>query len=338
MVDGSKLKPGDTIMLSGTYPVAPYFKNLQNMKITNDGPVTLLSGLKHANCKEWGLIGNNKDPFKISEPKEGAQGIQVYDRSTDFEIAYLILEGIAFAGIMAKDDGQKRGGPFVMKNIKIHHNKISKTGGEGLYIGGTNPSGHDLESVEIYDNELTDTGWDGVQLGNCVKGAVIRDNRITRTGLNALRPHEAPQDNGIQIGDRTKGDVMRNKIRGAKGNGIICLGTGVHMYKNEIYSPGESGFYIDDRADTKEGFRLTENLVVNPVAYCVSLHANKGLLNYATNNMLINPGGIKYLQGKDRNAFFEMDADVKLKEYNNYQRDEASGWENMPLSEYLTSR
>lgn len=338
LVDGKNFKPDDVIVLSGTYPVTPYFKNLSEVMITNEGPVSLLSGLKFDNCREWTITGNRKDPFRLTEPKAGASGIAVYNRSSDFEIAYLIIENCGFAGIMAKDDGAKRGGDFTMRNVKIHHNKISKTGGEGLYIGGTNPAGHDLDNVEIYENEITDTGWDGMQLGNCVSGASIHDNRITRTGTNIKRPQDEPQDNGIQIGDRTKGVVMRNKIRDARGNGIICLGTGVHMYLNQIYNAGESGIYADDRIDTLEGFRFTENLIMNPKVHCIALHANKGLVNEASNNMLLNPGSIKMLQGSMRSPFIEKDELVICTERNNYMEDEPSFWRNMRLSDYYANR
>lgn len=310
MVDGSKIKPGSTIVLSGIYPVAPYFKNLLDVMITNEGPVSLLSGPKFDNCKEWGLLGNRKDPFRISSPKSGAMGIQVYGRSTDFDLSYLIIDNCSFAGIMCKDDGAKRGGDFTMRNIKIHHCKISKTGGEGLYIGGTNPASHDLEDVEIYENEITDTGWDGVQLGNCVSGGVIRDNKITRTGLNVVLPKDAPQDNGIQVGQRTKGKIYRNKIVDAKGNAIICMGSDCDIYENKLFRAGESGIFSDTRPDSTEGNKFRYNWILVPGMFGIAARDTfkKGVKNLAKDNTIFNPG----------KQFFENGNDLDPFENNNY--------------------
>lgn len=310
IVTGDKVKPGDTVLLSGIYPVTPYFKGLDRVEITNEGPVELFSSLKFANCKNFSLIGNKKDPIRIKAQTKDSSGITVYDRSTDFEFAYLEISETAFAGIMAKDDGAKRGGDFTMRNVKIHNCKISKTGGEGLYIGGTNPAGHDLESVEIYDNEITDTGWDGLQLGNCVKGAIVRDNRITRTGLNIRRLQDEVQDNGIQIGDRTKGKVYRNTIRDVRGNGIIALGTGCDIYDNRIFRAGESGIYSDTRADSTEPNTFRSNWILAPKMYCIACRdrEKKGFKNKATDNRLFNPG----------KAFFENGNDLTDSKNNNF--------------------
>lgn len=343
VVDGSAMEPGSTILMRGNYPKTPYFKNLFKVKITNDGPTTLLSSLKAVDSTEWGLVGNKKDPFKITAPQidtkgNKSSGVTIYGRSSDFEIAYMIIEDCSFAGIMAKDDGLKRGGDFVMQNLKLHHNQISRTGGEPFYIGQTKPTGHDLKNVEINNNIIRKAGWDAIQIANCVSGMLIHHNDIDETGLNIHKPEEEVQDNGIQIGERTKGKVYQNELRGVRGQGIICIGTGVEISLNQIYSPGESGIYCDDRGDTVEGFRLIENLIVSPVAHCIALHANKGLVNFVENNILMNPGSFKMLQNTKRSPFIEKDELVQSVERNNYMEDEGSYWRNMKLSDYYRNR
>lgn len=334
---GDKIKPGDTVILSGIYPVGQYCEDLVDVTITNEGPVFLKSGLKFKNCQNIRLVGNEKDQFKISEPKAGASGISIYGRSSDFEIAYLLLSEIAFAGIMCKDDGILRG-QFTMRNIHIHDNVIELTGGEGIYIGQTKPEGHDLENVHVHHNVIRKTGWDGMQFANVVWRLSVHDNEITETGLNIKRKEDEVQDNGIQIGERTSGEVFKNIIRKTRGQGIICFGSGVIFTLNEIYDAGESGFYIDDRVNTTEGFKLIENLVVRPKVHCIAIHANKGLLNEVISNMLLNPGSLKMLQGTLRSPFIEKDDAVIVKELNNYMEDEGTWFRNMKLSDYFLNR
>lgn len=310
VVDGLKVKPGDTVILSGIYPVSPYFKGLDRVEITNEGPVELFTSVKFDNCKSFSFKGTPKIPIRVKSQKKDTSGVTAYNRSTDFEWAYLEISETSFAGFMAKSDGEKRGGDFTMRNLKIHHNKISKTGGEGMYIGATNPAGHDLESVEIYDNELTDIGWDGIQLGNCVKGGIIRDNRITRTGVNITRKEDEVQDNGLQIGDRSKVKIYRNTIRDVRGNGIIALGTGCDIYDNRIFRAGESGIYSDTRADSTEPNTFRSNWILAPKMYCIACRdrENKGFKNKATDNRLFNPG----------KAFFENGNDLTDSKNNNF--------------------
>lgn len=324
IVDGSKVKPGDTVILSGVYQITPYFKGLDGVTITNDGPVHLQSSVKFDNCRNFKLLGNQKDVFKISALQDGASGVAIYNKSTDFEIAHLLISGTAFAGIMCKDDGQKRGGGFTMRGVHIHHNVIELTGGECLYIGGTDPKGHDLQDVHVHDNKVLKSGWDGMQFGNVVAGLSVHDNQITGTGLNIRRLQDEVQDNGIQIGDRSKGKVYRNTIRDARGNGIIALGTGCDIYDNKIFSAGESGIFLDSRPDTTEVTILRANTIILPKMYGIAMMDthNKGLKNTATHNMILNPG----------KQYFKNGNGIDLKEFNNYTDL------NIYLAEYLMNK
>lgn len=311
IIEGGKVKPGDTVVLSGVYPVAPYCKGLVMVTITNEGPVHLQSGLKVDNCRSLKVIDSTKKyQFKISEPKSGASGINVYNRSTDIEIAYLVITDCSFSGIMIKDDGATRESGFVMQNIHVHHNKISKTGGEPIYIGETKATGHDLKGVHVHDNIISDGGWDGIQVANCVEDCLIHDNRITNVGINAILQKDKPQDNGIQIGERTKAKVYRNKIVDARGQGIIVFGTGCDVYDNRIFRAGESGIYSDTRADSTEPNTFRSNWILAPKMYCIACRdrEKKGFKNKATDNRLFNPG----------KAFFENGNDLTDSKNNNF--------------------
>lgn len=295
-----------------------------NPVIVGGGSVTVAATLSYAlkfdACKHFHL--------QRTHVIGGNLGVTADKLSSDFEISFLEISKTGFAAVMAKDDSQKVGGPFVMRNVKLHHLVISDTGGEGLYIGSTSLDGHDLENVEISHCLIRRSGWDGLQLGHCTAGASVHDNRIEDTGL----AKKQFQGNGIQLGDRTGALCFNNVIKRTYGNGIICLGSGTHVYGNKIHHAGENGIYCDDRPDTKEGFMFINNEIVSPAVYCLSLHANKGLQNEALNNMFVLPGGYAAAVGTNRNPFLERDKDVVVKELNNLSSMDAG------LAAYLLNR
>lgn len=353
LIDGAALgiKPGDIIAIDRAkkYSEPFHFTNIHGtpesrVVITTAGGSVIREvgagfsyAFKFTNCTDWKLSGE----IELGGGNKDSIGIACEKGTSDFEIEGMDIHTVGFACIMAKDNGAFLG-DFVLQNVKIHHNKCHHSGGEGMYLGNsatrdskTGKINHELKNVLVYDNEFDNNGWEPIQLGRGVSGCEIFRNRISNYGTKNTQY----QNNGIQIGDGSAGLLCYdNIIRKGAGNGIICLGSGVHIYRNTIVDAGENGIYSDDRADTMEGFKFTENVIVNPKTYCIGIHANRGLLNHATSNMLINPGGIKALRGTERNAFLEKDNAVVLKEFNNYQRDEASGFENMTLSSYLSSK
>lgn len=316
-IDGIALgiKPGDGIVVDSKnqYSQPLHFSNLSGVNIVTEGRVDLSVGtgfayvVKFTNCNKFKLSGD----FHLSGGNKDSIGITCESKTTEFEIEGVEIFNTGFAGIMAKDNLSKRG-EFTMKDVKIHHCLIRDTGGEGLYIGNSSPSGHDLENISIYANKIVKTGWDGLQLGCCVKGGLVYDNVIEDAGTKRT----IYQNNGIQIGERTKALVYNNVVKRSSGNGIIILGSGVHAYRNRIFSAGENGIYADDRADTTEGFKFTDNLIVSPASYCMTIEANKGLINEVRDSILLNPGQSAPLANK----FINRGSTVIVKENNNVCR------------------
>lgn len=273
MISGDKVKPGHSVVLSGTYTNL-FFKNLQSVKITNDGPVTVQSGLKFDNCKQWGLVGSGKDPLQISAPQPDAMGINIYNRSTDFEVAFVEIFNTGFAGLMGKSDpttDEAMRGNFTMANCSIHDNYIHDTKGEGIYLGnsfyvnGVMTNGklrypHDVVNLRVYNNRVVNTGWEAIQVGCGVTGTMVYDNIVENYGT-ANRPQ---QNNGLQLGEGTGGLCFRNKIRKGTGNGMIVLGVDNIVFENDIIDAGEHGIYCAKRMEGGVGFKFIRNVVANP--------------------------------------------------------------------------
>lgn len=270
-------------------------------------PSNLSYGLKFDNCRNFRLTGTHV--------KGGNIGITCEKRSTDFEIDHCEVSGTGFAGIMAKDDGEKRTdpNPFVMQNVSIHHNYLHDTGGEGVYIGNSSYlKGHDLKHVHVFKNTFKNTGLESIQLGNCIEGAKIYKNTIDNYGTK----NEKFQNNGVQVGEGTGGLCYRNVIRSGTGNGIIVLGIADNIiHGNVILYAGENGIYCDDRISLGTGFKFTGNIIVKPKVDCFGIQANKGLQNEITNNLFVLPGSFGVMPTRD--SFLNKGTDVIVKESDN---------------------
>lgn len=281
-------------------------------------PLTNSYGIKFDNCQNFKLR---------TSVKGGHIGISVEKKSTDFELDTCEVSGTGFCGVMAKDDTAPRG-TFTMQNISIHDCFVHDCGltkegdgkykGEGLYIGGTAATSHDLRNVKVFRNRILNTKWDGMQVGQGIEGVEIHHNRIENYGL----AKEPVQSNGIQIGNRTGGECYENLIMNGSGNGIIVLGDATNIvYRNMIISAGENGIFCDDRESVGTGFKFMDNVIVSPKLDCLKIQANKGLLNEARDNVFIRPGSL-VIPGRDN--FVNKGSDVILKETNNLRSMDGS--------------
>lgn len=320
-IDGIErgIKPGDVIVLDAknTYSQPPHFTNLSGVTVTTVGKIELAmaSGfayvVKFGRCSKIKMTGD----FHLSGGNKDSIGISVEDRSTDIEIEGVHIHSTGFAAIMAKDNGAAKG-TFTMRNIKIHHCQIENTGGEGLYIGNSSFSGHALENVSIYKNHIEKSGWDGIQLG-CTTNGQIYENEIIDCGTK----DKPGQRNGIQVGEGTKALVYRNLVRNARGNGVIVLGTGSHIYDNKLFECGEAGIFSDAREGTVEAHKFTKNEIILPKSFGIA-DRNKKFPSVVKNNLILNPGI----------RFFENGPEIDPSDNNNFKEM------NMPLAEFYLKK
>lgn len=312
------LGPGDVICLkAGT--------NYGNLKFVNivgsasnpiiikncGGQVTISANasfsLKTEKSRYFRITGSgSSDYYGIVLKNANSIGLTLDILSTDFEVDRLEIANVGFAGIMAKTD-PKCGEPydrskFTMQNIKLHHNYIHDTDGEGIYVGnsfyakGVSTScgqlmPHAIKNAKIYSNIVKRTGWDGIQVGSATDGCEIYNNTVEDYGIRK----NAPQNNGLQIGEGTTGPCFNNVIKNGHGNGMIVLGKGDNViFNNLIINPGEHGAFIDARppATTGSGFKFFNNTVISPGKDGVRIYATQsGLYNQVKNNLIV--GGDK---------------------------------------------
>src|SRR5690606_36096722 len=206
---------------------------------------------------------------------------------------------------------------FVMKNVRIHHNHISGTNGEGIYAGNSFFGGmqtdcgvklpHEIHGIEIHHNIVEDTGWEGIQLGCATKGASIHNNIVRNYGTRNTNA----QNNGIQISSGTGGLCYNNLIEGGTGNGIIVFGIGDNViFNNIVRYAGNFGIFADERDTPGRGFVFLNNTILEPKSDGLRIYAELVPENVFINNVIAKPGSGVFVK--------KLNNDVKITMSNNY--------------------
>ncbi|MEX6691260.1 PKD domain-containing protein [Danxiaibacter flavus] len=156
-----------------------------------------------------------------------------------------------------------RGTGFIQMDTFIHDNLIYDSGGEAMYLGGTQadeasnyytPSGPDINgntvskcfwtalfNTKVYRNRVDSSGWDGIQCGNCFRGTEVHDNIVLNTGVAQV----ANQSAGMSINNGFVGDIYNNIVD----NNIIMqpFKGRTRVFCNTIIKYlGNDAFYIID--------------------------------------------------------------------------------------------
>lgn len=325
-VDGSVLGvgPGDRVCV--TAGERDYLR-LQSFVGSAEAPVTVLNcgGVVHIRNEDraYALVveGSSRhfritgtgDPahfygFRVSAPDEepwAGVGVWLLDKSSDYEIDHMEIYETGFAGVSAKTDplcdGSADQGVFVQRNTHLHHLWIHDTGGEGLYIGSTQSSGHTvtcdgvqethqphyLEEVFVHDNIIEDTGWDGAQIGMAHVGCRFHDNVIRRVGLSAVQY----QQQGLQIGTYSSCEVYGNVIEDGPAMGIIVLGAGdTRIYNNVIRGFDGDGVYANARDEgAGKRYELLFNSIGDYGGNAITVFGGALGPSRAVNNVVVGP-------------------------------------------------
>lgn len=248
------------------------------------------SAIEFQRCEHIRLTGsgdaNRLFGLEIRSTREGAQGVNITNLSSDIELDHLEIAEAGFAGIMAKTDpvcslpqGWRSTG-YEMKNILIHDNKIERTRGEGIYIGYTGSTrwntnracegqaiyGHWLSGVEVYNNLISYTGLDAIQLNLVRDNGKIYNNRIQLYGLNELTFQDYAMSLGAGKYEVFNNQIINDQVDRGKGIQVISGSSGLAIYNNLIVRPQSHAIFLHMRSpfNGDEGYLIAQNTLVEP--------------------------------------------------------------------------
>ncbi|HEX4450906.1 MAG TPA: hypothetical protein VH143_08560 [Kofleriaceae bacterium] len=116
----------------------------------------------------------------------------------NFEIEYVEVQRSGFAGIRLLNDPTTTD---PMPNVSVHDTYVHDTGAEGYYFGWTgDPPSNKLAGLQVYNNRIVRTGNEALQIQDLGDGSHVYNNTFVSGGLhwfdNGLGRY---QDNNSQI-------------------------------------------------------------------------------------------------------------------------------------------
>lgn len=328
-IDGSSIKPGDTIVLKAANNPYTYFAvgNLYGTKecpitiINEGGQVTLTNGMAIDNCRFVNISGNGNSKeeygFKIEDPASNGVGIDIHGRSAFIEVQHIFIHNKTY-GFWVKQEGtcidSLQFPNWIINNIYIHHNKIVKMNQEGMYLGSTDPNGARqvncngkittprplrLGNIKVHDNIVDSTNRSGIQL-SCGSTAMneIYNNTVTNCGFEL----SDIQGNGISLGGYSSAKIYNNHIDHTYALGIMCLGSGKILIRdNNINNSGNlnghtangmAGIMIDTRPTSpvdSTNFIILNNKIGANTDHAIRVY--KTVDTYAKGNVICNNSG-----------------------------------------------
>ncbi|MEP6684296.1 MAG: right-handed parallel beta-helix repeat-containing protein [Parafilimonas sp.] len=330
-IDGNSLSynPGDTLVLKAANNPYTYFAlgdlhgtaNCPVTIINEGGQVNLINGMALDNCRFINITGegNSKENygFKIEDPGSQGVGIDIHGRSAFIEIQHIFIHSKTY-GLWIKQEGScvdsLQFPNWIINNIYIHDNKISKMNQEGMYLGSTDPNGaRDVQcngqtihpkplrlgNIKVYNNIVDSTNRSGIQL-SCGSGLLneIFNNTISNSGFEL----SDVQGNGISLGGYTSAKVYNNNINHTYALGILCLGSGKILIKNNTINNsgnlnghaanGMAGIMVDTRPTDpvdSTNFFILDNIIGSNTDHAIRVY--KTVDSYAKGNVICNNSG-----------------------------------------------
>lgn len=215
---------------------------------------------------------------------------------------------------------------FTQYDLKVHHNYMHNTDGEGFYLGyfssetqyHTNSLGeavsyraHKMIDTKVYRNTFYRCGWDSVQVNNAYGATEIAHNTLIDTAWYG----QPNQSSGISTS--LEGKIYGNTIIGGNGPGIqMGLLGATQIFNNIIVRPeGQHCIYLLGSVDNPEQAVIPNNVLVDifnnnlitdgggcPLGSTVVIDYNNVVL---TNNIMKYLGNMYYGQSAELYALWD---------------------------------
>jgi len=190
--------------------------------------------------------------------------------ATGYELEFLEIERSGFAGLRLLNPWED--GELPMADVRVHDNYIHDTDGEGVYFGWTGgPPSNITSGLQFYNNRLVRTGNEALQIQDIGDGSEIHHNVVAFAALhwrdNGLGAY---QDGNSQISIR-EGEVSIHHNVFIGGAGVIGsfwsapqAGDGprtVSFHDNYLADVRNLPFYFGGQSEAGSSFTFEGNAV-----------------------------------------------------------------------------
>ncbi|HEY4176709.1 MAG TPA: hypothetical protein VGM90_07755 [Kofleriaceae bacterium] len=213
---------------------------------------------------KYGIVSD--DDYALSAPYLH-MGIAVDGGATDFEIEYVEVARSGFAGIRLINDHTM---DLPMRNVRVHDTYIHDTDGEGFYFGWTGaPPSNLLPGLQIYNNRLIRTGNEALQIQDLGNGSHVHHNTIISGGLHWF-------DNGLGRYQDSNSQVLTREGTIEFDHNVFIDGAGsllsffsspetndgdrhVTFHDNYFSDAADLGIYINGTSTASSSFMFEHN-------------------------------------------------------------------------------
>ena len=173
----------------------------------------------------------SKVPMK---PESNVSLIVPYPITSDFEISFVEVTKVGFAGFTIKTDNLNQTilnatgytiNNYTMNNVYIHDNYIHDIGSEGIYLGSTQSQSeqHAFNNLRISNNRILRTGTEGLQVGQLGDGCEIYNNVVALSAIDWKDSFQTYQDNSLQVTFRYGQSSVHHNVFIGAGDSIISF-------------------------------------------------------------------------------------------------------------------
>lgn len=211
-----------------------------------------------------GNYANSTGKYGIEVSHTVSSGVAVGGGATNFELEFIEVGYVGFAGLLIKTDNVP---DAHMDGVKIHDMYIHDSESEGVYMGNTSGKPneqHKFTNLEFYNNRIIRSGTEGLQLTNMGDGVHVHHNVVVLNALDWKNPFQIYQEGCFQYTARDgKASIHDNIFIGGAGNlfhiqflaadgEILTTGEDeVHVYNN-YFSHGRNYFSYILRHDSNK--------------------------------------------------------------------------------------
>lgn len=222
----------------------------------------------HGDCAYAGSAGSYGIVVNDELVRDSVSGIGIGGGATDFEIEYVEVALVGFAGMLIKTDDNASA---TMRNVRIHDTYIHDTRSEGFYIGSTQGQPqHQIIDLELYNNRVLRSGTEAIQVGQIGGGVRIHHNVFGPSAIDWRDSFQAFQDGNLQLAIRAGSlEVDHNIFLGAAGSMLGLFGAEVaddgpgdlvHIHDNYFAHTRNLWGYINNTVLPSARYRYENNL------------------------------------------------------------------------------
>jgi hypothetical protein len=289
-LDGAGLDPGDVVCLRGGETPTLTIHDVHGSAAAPitiracDAPLRLGGGsatnaMAIRTSSYLRVTGGDDHAIVIFGGASYVMGISVGSCTEHLEVDGVEASGLSYTPYrnLSEDDACP-----VRTGFSLHDWFIHDVGGEGMFFGANlGASPYRLVNVEVFHNRVERTGMQGIKIGTTVDDAHVFENVVIDAGTRDI----AGEDTGI-TGGPTSWTIERNVVLRTSASCLFASGHDVHVIDNVLIGCGDAGMSTNGMAANR--IRVLHNTFVGLGGNALNMWASMPMDSAFVNNLVVD--------------------------------------------------